>query len=157
IVLFDGPSASPLTRMKLGRTIEERFGAPYLSLHRADLQAGLLAALQACGSVDAKDRSGVAGVDASADGVVASLADGTAIQGSCLIAADGLWSDLRALVAPGARLRFAGATAWRGMLRRDAASPPFDGPNVGLWLGPRSHLVHYPVRGGDTVNIVVVI
>jgi salicylate hydroxylase len=27
---------------------------------------------------------------------------------------------------------------------------------VGLWLGPRAHLVHYPVRGGDELNVVAV-
>jgi salicylate hydroxylase len=28
---------------------------------------------------------------------------------------------------------------------------------VGLWLGPRAHLVHYPIRGGDNINIVAVV
>ena len=27
---------------------------------------------------------------------------------------------------------------------------------VGLWLGPRAHLVHYPVRGGADLNVVAV-
>jgi flavin-dependent dehydrogenase len=27
---------------------------------------------------------------------------------------------------------------------------------VGLWLGPRAHLVHYPVRGGEELNVVAV-
>ena len=33
---------------------------------------------------------------------------------------------------------------------------PFDAPLVGLWLGPRAHLVHYPVRGGADLNVVAV-
>jgi salicylate hydroxylase len=33
---------------------------------------------------------------------------------------------------------------------------PFDAPVVGLWLGPGAHVVHYPVRGGEALNIVVV-
>ena len=40
---------------------------------------------------------------------------------------------------------------------RDQVPAPFDAPNVGLWLGPRAHLVHYPVRGGKDVNIVAVV
>jgi salicylate hydroxylase len=27
---------------------------------------------------------------------------------------------------------------------------------VGLWLGPRAHLVHYPIRGGSVINVVAV-
>src|SRR4029079_2455945 len=78
-------------------------------------------------------------------------------EGSCLVAADGLWSRLRELVAPGAMLRFSVAVAWRALMPRDHVGPPFDAPNVGLWLGPRAHLVHYPVRGGKELNIVAVV
>ena len=78
-------------------------------------------------------------------------------DGSCLIAADGLWSSLRKQVAPHAKLLFAGATAWRTLLPRDGLGAPFDAPNVGLWLGPRAHLVHYPVRGGRELNVVAVV
>ena len=59
--------------------------------------------------------------------------------------------------APHARLRFAGATAWRTRLPRGKLPAPFDDPVVGLWLGPRTHLVHYPVRGGNDLNVVAVI
>src|SRR4029077_10397606 len=72
-------------------------------------------------------------------------------------AADGLWSSFRETIAPGATLRFSGATAWRVVLPRDRVGAPFDEAFVGLWLGPRSHLVHYPVRGGKEINIVAVV
>ena len=81
----------------------------------------------------------------------------TQVEGSSLIAADGIWSRLRDRIAPHADLRFSGATAWRALLPRDQVPAPFDAPSVGLWLGPRAHLVHYPVRGGKDVNIVAVV
>jgi salicylate hydroxylase len=28
---------------------------------------------------------------------------------------------------------------------------------MGLWLGPRLHVVHYPVRGGEWLNVVVLV
>ena len=96
-------------------------------------------------------------VDNRADGVAARGADGSLVEGSSLIAADGIWSRLRDRMAPHADLRFSGATAWRALLPRDQVPAPFDAPNVGLWLGPRAHLVHYPVRGGKDVNIVAVV
>ena len=82
--------------------------------------------------------------------------DGSEATGTGLIGADGLWSTLRPLIAPGASLHFTGATAWRSLLPRDGLPAPFDAPAVGLWLGPRAHLVHYPVRGGRELNVVAV-
>ena len=77
-------------------------------------------------------------------------------EGASLIGADGLWSTVALSLKPEASLRFAGATAWRTRLPRNDLPAPFDAPVVGLWLGPRAHIVHYPVRGGDDLNVVAV-
>ena len=42
-VIYDGPSGRRLQSVPLGKSAEERYGAPYLTLHRADLHAGLRA------------------------------------------------------------------------------------------------------------------
>jgi salicylate hydroxylase len=157
IALFDARSARRLASMPLGQAIEDRYGAPYLTLHRADLHASLLAACRGKSAVELKDGFDVAEVQTVADVVVAKALDGEEAEGASLIAADGLWSRLRQQIAPSAELRFAGATAWRALVPRDRLGEPFTTPVVGLWLGPRSHLVHYPVRGGEAVNIVAVV
>ena len=90
------------------------------------------------------------------DGVVARGTDGSEANGACLIGADGLWSALRARISPGANLRFAGATAWRTQIPRATLPARFAEPVVGLWIGPRAHLVHYPVGGGADLNVVAV-
>jgi salicylate hydroxylase len=95
-------------------------------------------------------------IDAQGDEVVARSVDGRETKGESLIAADGLWSTLRPLIMPEAGLRFTGATAWRALLLRRDLPPPFAEPVVGLWLGPGTHIVHYPVRGGEALNIVAV-
>ena len=77
--------------------------------------------------------------------MAARATDGSEANGACLIGADGIWSALRALVSPGASLRFAGATAWRTQIPRATLPARFAEPVVGLWIGPRAHLVHYPV------------
>ena len=82
--------------------------------------------------------------------------DGSEANGAALVGADGLWSAVRALIAPAASLRFTGATAWRTLLPREDLPAPFNASAVGLWLGPRAHLVHYPVRGGADLNVVAV-
>jgi len=155
--LFDGTTGGTLASVPLGSVAEERYGAPYLTFHRADLHAALLATCKGVGGIDLRDGFEVTEVESVADGVIATGADGTQVEGSSLVAADGLWSSLRDRIAPHASLRFSGATAWRALLPRDQVPAPFDAPGVGLWLGPRAHLVHYPVRGGRDVNIVAVV
>jgi salicylate hydroxylase len=60
-------------------------------------------------------------------------------------------------VAPNAHPKFVRASAYRTMLPREALPSPFDTAVVGLWLGPRAHLVHYPVRGGKELNLVAIL
>jgi salicylate hydroxylase len=142
--------------MQLGKSAEQRYGAPYLTLHRADLHAALREAAQSLASVALSPGFDVASVEVQTNSVVARAHNGSEAEGSSLIGADGLWSTIRSLIAPQARLAFTGGTAWRTILPRKDLPPPFDAPIVGLWLGPRSHLVHYPVRGGDELNVVAV-
>jgi 3-hydroxybenzoate 6-monooxygenase len=155
--LFDGVSSEVLASVPLGSSAEKRYGAPYLTLHRADLHACLLAACQRLDSIELKDDFDVTEVETLADCMVATGADGTKVEGASLIAADGLWSRFRQRIDPRADLRFSGATAWRASLPREQVPAPFDASEVGLWLGPRSHLVHYPVRRGKDLNVVAVV
>jgi salicylate hydroxylase len=155
--LFDGLSGNNLASVPLGRIAEERYGAPYLTLHRADLHASLLAACRADGAIELENGFEVAEAETLAEPVIARGADGTQVEGCGLVAADGLWSRLRDRIVPDADLRFSGATAWRALLPRSEVPAPFDVPDVGLWLGPRAHLVHYPVRGGKDLNVVAVV
>ena len=156
IVIYDGISGRRLSSMPLGKHAEQRYGAPYLTLHRADLHAALRAAAQSLAPAVLRPGFEVTAVDAQGGDVVARAMDGSEAKGTSLIGADGLWSTVRPLMSPAASLRFTGATAWRARLPRGNLPSPFDAPVIGLWLGPRSHLVHYPVRGGGDLNVVAV-
>ena len=101
--------------MPLGQIAEERYGAPYLTLHRADLHASLLAACRAEGAIELRSGFDATEAETVAEPVMVRGADGTQVEGSILIAADGLWSRLRDRIAPDADLRFSGATAWRAL------------------------------------------
>jgi 2-polyprenyl-6-methoxyphenol hydroxylase-like FAD-dependent oxidoreductase len=155
--IFDGCTGKRLAAMPLGREAEDRYGAPYLTLHRADLHTALLQACQDQASVELRPRFEVTAVEEQAATVMARGADGHSADGSALIGADGLWSAVRTRLAPHAAPRFAGRTAWRAILPQAGLSRPFDAPVVGLWLGPGAHLVHYPVRGGQELNLVAVV
>jgi salicylate hydroxylase len=156
IVIHDGVTGRKLTAMALGATAEERYGVPYLTLRRADLHAGLRAALASQTGAALRTGFELSAIDLQGDCVVARATDGSEAKGGCLIGADGLWSVLRARISPGANLRFDGATAWRTQIPRATLPARFAEPVVGLWIGPRAHLVHYPVGGGADLNVVAV-
>jgi 3-hydroxybenzoate 6-monooxygenase len=157
VCLFDGISGRTLTTVPLGAQAENRYGAPYLTLHRADLHAGLRTVADSLDAVTLRPGFDVAGIEAGDETVTLAKIDGTPVGGSALIGADGLWSTARKTVAPHARLHFSGHTAYRALLPLSGLPSPFDAPRVGLWLGPKAHLVHYPVRGGEALNIVAII
>ena len=156
IFIFDGLSGKRLAEMPLGTYAEARYGAPYLTLHRADLHAALHAACEASEMVTLSRRFDLTGVEETDGRVNAIAADGQVAEAPALIGADGIWSEIRALIAPEARLLFTGADAWRTSLPRGELKQPFDAPVVSVWLGPNTHLVHYPVRGGKELNVVAV-
>lgn len=154
--LYDGPSGRQLQSLPLGKRAEKYYGAPYLTIHRADLQGGLRAFAEALKPVELKAGFDLVAVETEGDAVVARAADGAEAMGFCLVGADGLWSTVRKLLFPHDRLRFAGATAWRTLLDHNDLPSPFDAPVIGLWFGPRAHVVHYPVRGGRSLNLVAI-
>ena len=153
--LFDGLSGKKLATVPLGDVAECRYDAPYVTVHRADLHEALRIVATAGERVALTPDFTVAQVDDEDDvGVMSS--DGETLKGAALVGADGLWSAVRNWVAPGAEPSFTGATAYRSLLPRETLQEPFSAPIVGLWLGPRSHMVHYPVRGGAALNVVAV-
>ena len=156
IAIYDGLTGRKLTSLPLGKSVEDRYGAPYLTLHRADLHAGLRAAAESLAPVTLRPGFEVSAVDTQAADISVRSIDGSEANGAALVGADGLWSAVRPLIAPAASLRFTGATAWRTLLPRAELPVPFNASEVGLWLGPRAHLVHYPVRGGADLNVVAV-
>jgi salicylate hydroxylase len=156
IRVFAGGSGAILTRLPLGDWIEGRHGAPYWVAHRQGLQSALLARARRSDLIELVPGFDVARF-AEADGTVRVEAEGGAnAEGCALVCADGVFSRLRSQIAPGARLRFAGKTAARTLLDA-AAAPQLDAEAVGVWMAPDAHVVHYPVRAGREIAVVVIL
>jgi salicylate hydroxylase len=52
---------------------------------------------------------------------------------------------------------YSGRSAWRALIPAHEA-PPFSLLlSTSLWLGKNAHLVHYPVQGGESVNVVAIV
>ena len=134
--------------------------APFYTLRRADLQTLLIDAARAAPGVRLIFGRGAVGARVHDDGVVlrteTAQGQSESHEGCAVIAADGLWSRLRPLVGDSAGPRFTGYEAWRALLPVERAPDLVRQPAVGLWLGQRQHVVHYPVAGGRQVNVVVV-
>jgi len=139
VVLRDMANGREVARLAMGKTAVKRWGRPYWQFHRADL-LGLLA-------MAAHD----AGVDIRLGQRVGSVAG---IKG-LVIAADGVRSMVRTEVFAGQPAVFTGQVAWRGLI--PAAAVPGRIANAAtVYMGPKRHLVTYPLRGGSLVNFVAV-
>jgi salicylate hydroxylase len=157
--VLDAKNGREIVRIPLGDTVAQRYGAPYWIVHRGDLQAALSAA--AAHDLDISLKLGMRVEDFAAHphGVTVSAVGATGAwneHGDALIAADGLWSAARARFGFGEPPRFSGRVAWRALVPAADVAAEFRAPLIHLWLGPDAHLVHYPVKGGKIINIVVI-
>src|SRR5436305_10491844 len=94
----------------LGREVEERYGAPYLTLHRGDLHAALASIVPAdCVRLGKK----LVAIRADGPRVALSFVDGSEIEADAAIGADGVHSLVRDHVTGPSTARFTGRLAYR--------------------------------------------
>ena len=156
-----GSDDAVLVRMTLDDA-ERRWKAPYLALHRADLQRALADAAEGLSNVRLRLGSTVAGAAADGDRVSVGLKRGAATvreEADLLIGADGLRSRVRERLGLGDadKAAFTGRVAFRATVEAGKVAARWRRAEVFLRLGPNAHLVHYPLRGGSIVNLVAVI
>ena len=157
VILKDAASLAKLARVPLGPSAEERWGAPYLVAHRADLQGALLRTLQRFPSIKLITGAEICGAEFTGSGVMVEIREqgGTRrVEGDLLVAADGVWSKLRELVG-GPASHFTGYIAYRAILTHSSHGALSPGA-VNAFLSPGFHLVAYPLRGGAATNLVAV-
>ena len=152
----DGVDGAELGVLELGATMLQRYGAPYLTMHRADLQSALLRAAQSAG-VRLHPGSRLNAVEEQGKVVTARTGAARLVEAEALVAADGVWSNLRVDVAGDAPTQPTGQLAYRGLVRQQDLPEALRSDEVTVWLAPRMHLVTYPVRGGDWLNAVCVV
>lgn len=181
--------------LPLGEAALRKYGAPYATVHRADLHALLLHAVQARGNVWLNLQSCVASYTDSGREVTLQTTEGrpfgpppaaalpdapvrarfaqTAststmpttpmpgralqVEGDALIGADGLWSQVRQQLLGDAAPRVTGHLAYRALIKQAALPERLRSQQVTAWLGPRLHVVQYPVCGGESLNVVAIV
>jgi salicylate hydroxylase len=157
--VLNAKNGREIVRIPLGDTAAQRYGAPYWIIHRGDLQAVLSAAVAQELDISLKLGMRMEDFVTHPNGVTVSARSGTTAWnefGHALIAADGLWSMSRERLGFREPPRFSGRVAWRALVPAAEVPPEFREPMIHLWLGADAHLVHYPVKGGKVINIVVI-
>lgn len=158
----DTQTGQVIGSLRLGQQSLDTYGAPYVTVHRADLHRVLLQKLMRSGLAQLRLDSEVEAVQQAADGIQisgtnlpASLTEFS--QFSAMVGADGLWSATRQFVVPPTTPRFTGLLAYRALLPMQFVPEKLRLQDVNVWLGPKVHAVLYPVQCGECLNVVVVV
>lgn len=145
----------------LADAVEAEFGAPYLCVHRADLQALLVKHVEADPNIELHLDTHCADLIEQAGGIraIARTAGGATrhFQGDVLIGADGIKSMVREHLFGPEKPRFTGCVAWRALIPVEKIGDIGVRNISAIWMGPKAHFVHYMVRGGKMLNFVAVV
>ncbi|WP_294260943.1 FAD-dependent monooxygenase [uncultured Comamonas sp.] len=144
-------SGEETSRLTMGNEAERQYGAPQLTIHRADLLAALADAFPGEQVKFGRRVSRIAQDDA---GVAVEFADGTRVEGlDALIGSDGIHSVVRSALFGAESPRFTGVVAFRAVVPTERVR---DVPDIGAftkWWGqtPDSQIVTFPLnQGRDT-------
>ncbi|MFG2877635.1 FAD-dependent monooxygenase [Streptomyces sp. NPDC048337] len=138
-----------LGRTELGDACEELYGAPYYTVHRADLHQALLSSID--DNILHIGRRCV-GVEELPEGARLLFEDGSTYEADVVIGADGIHSVVRDALAMD-EPRFSGQSIYRGLVPGEQLPFLLEDPKVRLWFGPEQHCVCYPVSAGRWISV----
>ncbi|MBB3083355.1 FAD-dependent oxidoreductase [Geodermatophilus sabuli] len=153
LVMKDAVDGTVLTRLDLSDA-RERYGSPYVVIHRSDLHGTLLRACRRAG-VDLVNNVAVTAYEHVDDGVAVVHQGGREVA-PVVLAADGLYSVARPLISDDEPVSSA-YVAYRGAIPAEqVASMDVSMSDVVVYVGPHCHFVQYPLRQGEMFNQVAV-
>ncbi|GAA3850083.1 FAD-dependent monooxygenase [Saccharothrix violaceirubra] len=150
---MDGTTGEKVAAMPLTGEYRRRFGNPYAVVHRGDLYQVLLDACRATSDIELHADQPVVGYTQDAGSVTARTASGSTFRGSALLGADGIRSVIRGQLVGDGRPRVSGHTIYRSVIPMDRVPEELRWNTVTLWAGPKWHFVHYPIGGGEFLNL----
>lgn len=144
-----------LSELPLGDSVRLKYGFDWATIHRADLHRILLDAVRQLPLVSLHLKAKISSVSESEQLVQITTELGESYTADALIGCDGLWSQVRKHVL-GEQMPLAiGRVAWRALLPMHAVPPELQTERVTVWMGPKMHVISYPVRRSQFMNLVV--
>ena len=157
LIMRDALSGEEVIRVPVGSdAFRARFKFPYGVIHRADIHGAFLEACRKSPLVTLNASRKVVGYEDKGDRVAVKIDGGAELEGELLVGADGLWSSVRAQLVGDGKPRVSGHIAYRAVIPTPKVPAHLQQTDVVLWAGPKTHLVHYPLRRGEVYNLVVV-
>src|SRR5882757_5299605 len=156
LMMLDSVTGQEVTRISLGSEFRSKFKYPYAVIHRGDLHRVLLAACQQDELVELCPATKIEAVEERSGAIVAITDKGDRQSADALIGADGLWSTIRPLIVNDGKPTVSGHIAYRAVLPTSEMPEHLRWQSMVLWAGEKTHLVHYPLRGGELFNLVAV-
>ena len=138
----------------LGMESVERYGFPYITIHRGDLHGVIAQALMQAkpGAIHLNQKC--VGLTQTADHVELHFETGEPVRAKIAVGADGVHSVVRENLFGASKPEFCGIIAWRGVIPIERV-PASISRTIGTnWVGPGGHVVHYPLRAGKLLNFV---
>ncbi|MBS3998361.1 MAG: 3-hydroxybenzoate 6-monooxygenase [Hydrogenophaga sp.] len=156
MVMHDAIDEQRVGRIDTGEAFRQRFGNPYAVIHRADIHGSLLEGAAETGRVEFFTNTRIEQIeqDEAARTVTAIDQNGKRWTGQALIGADGGKSVVRAQYVNDPP-RVTGHVVYRAVVDKADFPDDLKWNAASLWAGPKCHLVHYPLRGGEQYNVVV--
>lgn len=143
------------------RDTVQRYGAPYLQMHRADLHRLLRERLLSLDPEAIDTDRKLVGLARTTDDTERWQLDFVDASGgrhhalaTAVVGADGLKSSVREKIFGAQSPAFGGFVAWRGLVPREALGGLELSPGSKVFAGPGRLFVRYPVRRGTLVNYV---
>jgi salicylate hydroxylase len=152
LIYRDGRTGRLIGKHDAGPAYRQRFGAPYVGIHRAELQAILSAAV---GMNRIHLRKRLVDIDDSGAHAALRFDDGSTIEADLVVGADGARSVVRRWMIGYDDALYSGCSGFRGVVAMDALPSLPDPTALQFWMGPGGHLLHYPM-GNDHINFLLV-
>jgi 3-hydroxybenzoate 6-monooxygenase len=154
MVMHDAVDGSEVGRILTDAAFRERFGNPYAVIHRVDAHTALLEGVKASSQVEFRTGTRIERVEQDDGSVTVIDQRGERHRGVALIAADGVRSVVREQYVKDSP-RVTGHVVYRAVVDKAEFPEELRWNAASLWAGPKCHLVHYPLRGGEQYNVVV--
>ncbi|MCK9914016.1 3-hydroxybenzoate 6-monooxygenase [Microbacteriaceae bacterium K1510] len=156
LIMMDGMTGEQVFYGPLGEAFRKYCGNPYAVIHRADLHGAFLDACRAHDSITLINKERVIACENTASGAKVVTEAGNTYEADAVIGADGVRSKVREHVTAGASdpLRVSGHVAYRAVLPIEKMPEDLRWNAATLWAGPKCHMVHYPLQGWRTFNLV---